>query len=73
VAADVKAVPTFSVEQQRTLFSMASYVREGSIQSYDVSADDSRFVMIREGEPSQQSELIVAENWLQTLKGKVDH
>jgi len=73
VAADIKSVPTFSVEQQRVLFSMAPFVRQGSIQSYDVTADESRFLMVREGEPSQQSELIVAENWLETLKGKVGH
>jgi hypothetical protein len=26
--------------------------------------------MVREGESTQQSELIVAENWLETLRGK---
>ena len=27
-------------------------------------------LMVREGESTQQSELIVAENWLETLRGK---
>jgi hypothetical protein len=35
-----------------------------------VSPDDKRFLMIREGEASQQSELIVAENWLEGLRSK---
>jgi hypothetical protein len=34
-----------------------------------LSPDDQRFLMVREGDNSQQSELIVAENWLQVLKG----
>jgi hypothetical protein len=28
--------------------------------------------MVREGETSQQSELIVAENWLEQLKGQAE-
>jgi hypothetical protein len=35
-----------------------------------VSPDDKRFLMVREGETSQQSELVVAENWLQTIKAQ---
>ena len=37
-----------------------------------MSPDDKRFLMVREGEASQQSELIVAENWLQQLKGHAE-
>ncbi len=38
------------------------------MQSYNVSPDDRRFIMVREGAPSQVSELILTENWLQELK-----
>jgi hypothetical protein len=38
------------------------------MQSYNVSPDDRRFLMVREGAPSQVSELILTENWLQELK-----
>jgi len=68
VAAEIRPGPTFSVGEQRVLFSMAPFVRLGSIPSYDVSADERRFVLIREGEASEQSELIVAENWLEGLR-----
>jgi len=32
--------------------------------------DGKRFLMVREGEATQQSELIVAESWLEGLRGK---
>ena len=42
----------------------------GPVPSFSVSPDDKRFLMVREGETAQQSELIVAENWLQQLKAQ---
>ena len=60
----------FSVGEQHVLFSMGPFVRAGSIQSYAVSPDDRRFVMVREGDASQQGELVLAQNWLQELKTK---
>jgi hypothetical protein len=35
-----------------------------------VSPDDRRFLMLREGPLSQQSELILTENWAQELKAR---
>jgi Tol biopolymer transport system component len=70
VSAEVRPGAAFSVGQQRVLFSMAPFARTGSIQSYSVSPDDRRFVMVREGESSQQGELVVAENWLQELTAR---
>jgi hypothetical protein len=40
------------------------------VPSFSLSPDDKRFLMVREGEATQQSELIVAENWLEGLRGK---
>ena len=71
VSAAILPGAAFSVGEQHSLFSMAPFVRAGSIQSYALSPDDRRFVMIREGDASQQGELVFAENWLQELKGKV--
>ena len=59
-----------SVGEQRTLFSMSSYVRSGGIHSYDVTPDDKRFIVIREGDPTQQSELVIAEHWLDGLRDR---
>jgi eukaryotic-like serine/threonine-protein kinase len=70
VAADVRPGATFAVGEQRTLFSLAPFLRLGPIPSYDVTADDRRFLMLREGESAQESELIVAQHWLDALKGK---
>jgi hypothetical protein len=58
------------VGEQRTPFSFAPFLRLGRIPSYGVAADDRRFVMLREGESSQESELIVAMHWMDGLKGK---
>jgi hypothetical protein len=40
------------------------------VPSFSLSPDGKRFLMVREGEATQQSELIVAENWLEGLRGK---
>ena len=70
VAAEIRRGDVFSVAEQRALFSMAPYYRTSGVPSFDVTPDDRRFVLIREGQASQQSELILAENWLQVLRGK---
>jgi hypothetical protein len=43
---------------------------EGVIAFPDVTADDRRFIALREGESAQESELVVAMHWLDALKGK---
>ncbi len=70
VAADIRPGATFAVGEQRVLFSFAPFLRLGAIPSYAVSADDRRFMVLREGESSQESELIVAMHWMDRLKGK---
>jgi serine/threonine-protein kinase len=70
VSAEVQTGTTFSVGKQRVLFPASDFARPGPVPSFWVSPDDKRFLMVREGEASQQSELIVAENWLEGLKGK---
>jgi hypothetical protein len=73
VAAEVRTTPGFSVGQHRVLFSAAPYLTLGLFQSYAVTPDDRRFLMVREGAPSQQSELILTENWFQELKARTRH
>jgi serine/threonine-protein kinase len=70
VSAEIPPGATFSVGRQRTLFSVAQLSRPGPVPSFSLGPDDKRFLMVREGETAQQSELIVAENWLQDLKAK---
>jgi serine/threonine-protein kinase len=70
VAAEIQPGAPFSVGRQRVLFSVAPFTRPGPIPSYSVSPDDKRFLLVREGEANQQSELVVAEHWLEGLKGR---
>jgi serine/threonine-protein kinase len=70
ISAEIQSGATFSVGKQRALFSTSQFVRAGPLPSYSLSPDNQRFLMVREGESTQQSELIVAENWLQGLRGK---
>ena len=70
VSAETPAGPTFTLAKQRPLFSVAQFTRTGPIPSYSLAPDGEHFLMVREGESTQQSELIVAENWLETLRGK---
>jgi serine/threonine-protein kinase len=70
VSAEVPPGPGFTLGKQRTLFSVTQFTRTGPIPSYTLAPDGEHFLMIREGEATQQSELILAENWLQGLKGK---
>jgi hypothetical protein len=67
VSAEIRAGPPFNVGKQRALFSTTPFSRQGPVPSYSVTPDDARFLMIREGDLAQQSELILAENWVQSL------
>jgi hypothetical protein len=70
VAAEIQPGTPFSVGKQRVLFSISQFSRPGPIPSFSVAPDDKRFLMVREGEANQQSELIVAEHWLEGLNGR---
>jgi serine/threonine-protein kinase len=70
VSAEIAPGGTFTVGRQRVLFSVAPFFRPGPIPSYSVSPDGERFLMVREGDASQLSELILAENWGQQLRGR---
>jgi serine/threonine-protein kinase len=70
ISVQVQPGATFGVGKQRMLFSVSQFTRTGPIPSYSLAPDDRHFLMIREGESTQQSELIVAENWLQGLVGR---
>jgi Tol biopolymer transport system component/tRNA A-37 threonylcarbamoyl transferase component Bud32 len=72
VSAEIPAGATFSVGRQRVLFSVAQFFRPGPVPSYALSPDDRRFLMVREGEASQQSELVIAEHWMQELTGQAE-
>lgn len=68
VAAEIRPGAAFTVGDQRVLFSTAPFTGGAGIHSYAASADGRRFIMTQEGEPLQESELVVAQGWLQQLK-----
>ncbi|MBI3982502.1 MAG: protein kinase, partial [Gemmatimonadetes bacterium] len=72
VSAAVLPGTTFTVGEQRVLFSTAEYQNAGGWQVYDITPDGRRFVMIRPiGGPQQaRDELIVVENFFEELKAK---
>lgn len=54
----------------KALFSTAPYVAIGPVQSFDVSPDDRRFLMLRETTPSERNELIVTQNWTAEMQAR---
>jgi serine/threonine-protein kinase len=71
VSVEIRTSPDFVVDQQRVLFPAASYSSGGVFPLYDVTPDDRRFVMVRGVTAAGESELILAENWLEELEARV--
>jgi serine/threonine-protein kinase len=72
VAAEIIAEPMFSIGEQRVLFSTREYERDANHRTYDVSANDQRFVMIRPVALRLGStKLVLVENWFEELKQRV--
>ena len=74
--ARVQVDPEFRVLERRPLFEIPDRVlRFGFGVSYDVSADDQRFLMIRlqqvGGATADQSRVILVLNWFEELKNRV--
>lgn len=70
VAVEVKTNPTFSIGRSTVLFPAGEYRSYEGSQQYAVSADDSRFLMIRPVAGTGDDKLIVVENWFEELKTK---
>ncbi|MBA3496615.1 MAG: hypothetical protein H0T86_05890, partial [Gemmatimonadales bacterium] len=67
---EVRPGAGFSSGQPKALFSTAPYVAIGPVQSFDVSPDDRRFLMLRETTPSERNELIVTQNWTAEMQAR---
>jgi Tol biopolymer transport system component len=65
--AEIRPGAAFAVGEQTVLFSTAPYTTGAGVHSYAVTADGKRFMLAQDGEPLQQSELVVAQGWLQHL------
>jgi serine/threonine-protein kinase len=74
MAAQIRAGPGgIEVTERRPLFSLANYLLSANYTPFDVSADDRRFLMLREvGAANEtQNALIVIENWFGELRERV--
>jgi Tol biopolymer transport system component/tRNA A-37 threonylcarbamoyl transferase component Bud32 len=70
VATEIATDPTFAVRHQAVLFEASPYVADDSHRGYDISPDDTRFLMVRERGGGERASLIVVENWFEELRTK---
>jgi serine/threonine-protein kinase len=70
VAAQIRTTPTFSVGEQRPLFSLQPFTSVGAVPFYSVAPDDKRFVMARETVAGESGLLVVSEHWFEELKSR---
>ncbi len=72
VAATIVTEPTLAVTNRRILFAYPEDPRSDILPSYDVSGDDSRFIMRRRiGGDDAPGDHIIVENFFEELKAKV--
>ncbi len=70
VSARVRPGRTFDVDQPEVLFQAGSYILSGSYALYDVSSDDKRFVMARSAAATEETEVILTQNWFEELRAR---
>ena len=68
ISVPVKTKPTFSFGVPTKLFSAREFASFNQRRQYDVSSDDSRFLMIRFATSPTPDKLIVVTNWFDELK-----
>jgi Tol biopolymer transport system component len=68
MAADIVADPSFRVRSRTPLFSVASYEFATPHRNYDVFPDGRTFVMVRQGRPGQQAEVVYLQNLMALLE-----
>jgi Tol biopolymer transport system component len=71
VVAEIKTTPTFQVGAQKVMFSLLPFAPPGAVTTFEVTADDSKFLFMRQATNAQANEMIVTENWFPELTAKV--
>jgi eukaryotic-like serine/threonine-protein kinase len=71
VVAPVRAGTGFEVDQPKVLFPAISYILSPSYPIYDVAADNRGFLMVRSAAATEETEVILTQNWFQELKARV--
>ncbi len=70
VSVNVNTRPTFSIGGARVLFPTNRYLANPQHREYDISRDDSRFLMVGLVGGNSSDKLIVVDNWFEELKAK---
>ena len=70
VVAQVKTTPTFTVGEQKPLFSLKPFAFAGPVQVYTLAPDDKSFLMMRETAAGESGLLVVSEHWFEELKAR---
>jgi hypothetical protein len=68
--AQVRTTPTFSIGDQRALFSLSPFTFAAPVPLYAVAPDDRRFLMLRETSPGESGLLVVSEHWFEELRAR---
>jgi hypothetical protein len=75
IAVPVPEGPEFSPGQSVTILPANSIYAGGgaalSSRTYDLSADGSRFLMVKQGDASRPSSIVGVQNWFEELKARV--
>jgi Tol biopolymer transport system component/tRNA A-37 threonylcarbamoyl transferase component Bud32 len=64
---------TLEVGQPKVLFQANTYLLIPTFPAYDVAPDDKRFVMLRSAAATEDTEIILTQNWFEELKARAPH
>ena len=71
VAVQVATTPSFSVQNRRILFDASDFIQTTiSRRSFDVAADDQRFLMVQRADGARHGQVVVVEHWSHEMQGK---
>ncbi|HKV76236.1 MAG TPA: protein kinase [Gemmatimonadales bacterium] len=70
ISVPVSTTPTFNVGQPKVLFSLSPFLMNPGVQTYSVSNDDKRFLMMRETVAGESGLMTVTENWFEELRNR---
>jgi serine/threonine-protein kinase len=71
VSTGIRTTSGFEADQPKVLFPAISYILSGSYPIFDVAADDRRFIMVRSAAATEETEVILTQNWFEELNARV--
>lgn len=71
MAAEISTSPTFAVGRRQGLFSFGAFAHDDGAHWWAVAPDDRRFLTLQRPPNGGTGDVVMIENWLQVLKGKL--